>query len=663
MEMQKSLLRLFKGFYSEEKAESFNERGFKYGLLIPDFADDSIVEDAIQMYGKDGKQWNNTFHKSFQTVADKDINTLISQQLTHYFTTYGLEILGLYSEETVYIPAEKLEIPELKEDVDLIYIRPLTTKQVNEKLMTLLTSGIALSKDTVEDVMLLSDFLRREEFDDIKNREVKIALYDRYGVVPKNPDEFLRYLIYKLTGKTLKIQSKELIEELQCSDIDTRFDLLNKYVNTVGGYEKLSSIFLRNKKLFLALKVKSDNYYYDSKKTTRTGINLIINKLRKLAKKNHKPLKDSLLNHITDVNYNSEHLIHIDFEELTKELNDATVFRVIRILNALSYRMTGNNAMLYKIRNGKTYAKQIDSISKPIKTKFSAYHEYIYTYLVMRMTDKVNGKVVYIPSNITYAAPTSEKMFVGNIPVGSCVSVPRDSNMVYGIHWFNKNGRVDLDIKQMNKNESFGWDAQYKTSNNSILFSGDLTTAPEPLGATEVFYVSRDYGYGAWLITLNNFTANNEEIPFEFMVAKEDNPYQATLSDNYVVDPNNILAQCNLKVVPNQYDMVIGLMVITDEDIKLYFEDFSQGSNISSRQTEAKKIAFDFLQQNSRTRLKLHDLLTDAGAIVINSPTYKKSVIKENEDGSCDIVEEEIKADIDLSLEAITKDTIIDLFS
>ena len=87
MEMQKSLLRLFKGFYSEEKAESFNERGFKYGLLIPDFADDSIVEDAIQMYGKDGKQWNNTFHKSFQTVADKDINTLISQQLTHYFTT------------------------------------------------------------------------------------------------------------------------------------------------------------------------------------------------------------------------------------------------------------------------------------------------------------------------------------------------------------------------------------------------------------------------------------------------------------------------------------------------------------------------------------------------------------------------------------------------
>lgn len=101
--------------------------------------------------------------------------------------------------------------------------------------------------------------------------------------------------------------------------------------------------------------------------------------------------------------------------------------------------------------------------------------------MVDRISTNVKGKYIYIPNNITYAAPTSEKQFNGNIPAGSYIEVPRIDDLVYGVHWTNLPGdgkyqsrgfygeikpngeeRVDLDLKQMNKNEVFGWDASYR---------------------------------------------------------------------------------------------------------------------------------------------------------------------------------------------------------
>lgn len=152
--------------------------------------------------------------------------------------------------------------------------------------------------------------------------------------------------------------------------------------------------------------------------------------------------------------------------------------------------------------------------------------------MVDRISTNVKGKYIYIPNNITYAAPTSEKQFNGNIPAGSYIEVPRIDDLVYGVHWTNLPGdgkyqsrgfygeikpngeeRVDLDLKQMNKNEVFGWDASYRSSASDILFSGDITDAPAPTGATELFYVGRNYGHGAFLITLNMFTSNTKDVP------------------------------------------------------------------------------------------------------------------------------------------------------
>lgn len=672
--MEKEILRLFKS-YLGEKSDNVNEKALKYGLLIPDTANDEVVDYAIEKYGKDGTKWNQTFHKDFEIVRNAPIEDLIAQQMIHYITTYGFESLGMYDSDLVYIPREKLEIPELDvENVEFITIKPITEQELTDKIMVLLTSGIALSEQSVNDIMVLSDFIDKNRFDEIKNREIKTTLYDKYNIMPRNPEEFFKYLLFKLTGNTVKIQSVDMIYQIKRSDKKLALEMTESYLrNTPKGYEKLSSIFLRNKNLFLALKVKKEDCIKGEEKV-RVALNKIINKLRKLSEFNHRPLPTNILDRLTDDN------ISIDDSELLKKLDDVTIFREIRILNGILYRLNGNDNIVYRIRNGKSYVNTLKSKTSDFVKVLSHREEVVRQHLMNRLSKKVKGKTVYIPSNITYAAPTSEKQFTGNIPEGSYVEVPRDSNLVYGVYWkniygelldssyygyqpvFNKHEeRVDLDLKQMNKSEVFGWDASYRSAKSDILFSGDMTNAPLPLGASELFYVGKNYGYGAFLVTLNMYTSNSEDVPFEFVIAKA-NKEQPTMRCYYALDPNNILEKIDMVIKNTERQKVLGFIAIGDT-VRFYFNDFSAGASFcTSRRDNVTMGAFDYLQAYSKTQLKLNDLLKESGAFVVDTPTIKKVVVKE-ENGERTVEETEENVDVNLSLESISKETIISMLS
>jgi len=638
---KESLLRLFKGYENQEETKEINKEALKYGILIKS-EDKEIVDMAIKQYGKDGVKWNSTFHKDFEIVRNAPIEDLIIQQMIHYITTYGYEDIGIYNPDTVYIPKEKLEVPELKEDIELVVIKGLSEEEINDKMMVLLTSGIALSEETVKDIIILSEYIDKEKLDEIKNKEVKTALYEKYNIMPSDPEEFLRYLLFKITDNTLKIQNYKMIEDIKSGDKEKALEMLKSYIEK-NGYEKLSSIFLRNKRLFLALKVKKSK-----------EINAIINKLRKLADINHKPMKKNVLDCLTDEK------VEVNLYKLHEMLDKVTIFREIRILNGLLYRLNGNKAIVHRIRNGKSYVRTLENKTFGYVARLETIIKVVKTHLNTRMSEKVKGKVIYIPKNVTYTAPTSEKQFSGNIPDGSYMEVPREDNLVYGIHWkniekeklekdfygsenFKKNReeRVDLDLKQMNKNEVFGWDSSYRSSNSDILFSGDITDAKLPNGATELFYVGQNYGHGAFLITLNMFTTNSEDVPYEFVIAKA--THRPRNRVKYVLDPNNILAKVDMTVKKDEKQKVVGFITIGDT-IRFYFNDFSAGSGISSKQDDVTMGAFDYLQAYSKTQLKLKDLLEDAGAVVIDK-----------------MVEEKI--DIDLSVNNITKESIIKLLS
>ena len=674
--MDKEVLRLFKGFFGESSKE-FNKKGLKFGLLIPNTASDKIVEEAIRQYGKDGNKWNETFHKDFEIVCNAPIEDLIEQQLLHYMTTYGFEDLGIYDSERVYLPRERLEIPELKNDIELIVIKPISASELTEKLMALLTSGIALSEQTIKDIIVLSDFIDKNKFDEIKNREIKTTLYDKYNIMPHNPEEFLRYLIFKATDETLKIQNFKMINAIKSSNKKEALNMFKSYItNTEYGYDKLSSIFLRNKNLFLAFKVKKDQCKGSEQEQVCIELNAIINKLRRLAVSNHNPLSKNILDCLTDEK------IYIDLTKLEKELDKITIFREIRILNGLLYRLNGGHSIVYKIRNGKSYVKTLDNRTLGYINRLKNIIKIVKNHLNERMSKQVKGKTIYIPNDITYMVPTSEKQFNGNIPEGSYIEIPRDSNLVYGIYWknikkengtINKNDihwygeensageeRVDIDLKQMNKNEVFGWDASYRSANNDILFSGDMTDARLPKGASELFYVGQNYGCGAFLVTLNMYTSNSQDIPFEFVIAKATHEPEERVY--YTLDPNNILAKVDMVVSKENKQMVVGFITIGDT-IRFYFNDFSAGSSVrTSTKNDITMGVFDYLNSYSKTQLRLKDLLIDAGAVITEKPIVKSLEPVEGTDGAY-IKFVETPVDIDLSINSITKETIIKLLS
>ncbi len=284
---------------------------------------DHLIEIVESEFGLTVEQMNSSFHKSWAKVKYASMEQLVVEQIVHYITTYGFKSLGVYSESTVYIPNEKLEIPRLKEGITLIVINGYTEEKIKEKLLNLLRSGIALKEDTVKDVVDVALFveLDEEEIATIRNKETKAVLYDFLGMIPENPVEFLRYAVYKATGKTLLIKDRYTIRTISEKDNIDVLALFLKYKQSYG-LERLAEVFYRFKPIFLAFR-------------THRQLKATINKVRRLAKKYHKPMERDYLNDVTAMIKRRE----LDLEELKEALRKANTFRKIRLANSMMCRV------------------------------------------------------------------------------------------------------------------------------------------------------------------------------------------------------------------------------------------------------------------------------------------------------------------------------------
>ena len=667
-----AVLKLFKGFVSEKHSElsRFDQKALIAGVMIPESAPVEVKKQAVDLYGKDGALWNATFHKSWNKVAKAPLAQLVLEQLMHYFTTYGFESLGVYSEDTIYIPKEALDIPELAIDdkIKFVNIKSLAEEDVKSKLMALLTSGIALSEETIEDIKALSDLIDKSRFDEVANREVRTYLYDKYNVMPKDPEAFLRYLIFKATGSTLKIQNKAMLESLKGADRGLVKNMLASYLSADAQAEKrLASIFLRNKNLFLALKSDADT-------EEQKAINRYVNRLRRLAKTYHKALKPQVLDTLTVTKYSAK--------EIDAALDKATLFRAIRCLNALNYRLSSSvsDDIVYRVRNGKSFVSKIatESVKEAVLVQNK---EAVQSYIVSKLAEKVSGKTVYIPEGIVYKAPTSEKQFVNDIPEGSYIELPADKNLIFAVHWNNLepqesikskagrdcDSRVDLDMHMMNSSRQFGWNTSYRDERSQILFSGDVTSAPAPHGATEAYFISHKLKEAAYLITLNDFNGHNRPVPYEFIVASDD-VASSSFSRNYMIDPNKIIYKFNMKITPDKRQITLGIVKADEKTKRFYFNDFAVGaSGAVSTRNEYTLGALSYMTAYNEVQVTLNELLKDAGANIINTQTVvvKKAEAYLDEAGQPQIryVDETVSADIDLSIENIDKTSLIELFS
>jgi len=315
------------------------------------------------------------------------------------------------------------------------------------------------------------------------------------------------------------------------------------------------------------------------------------------------------------------------------ELAKVNTFRKVRLAYALKFRTTDASSILYKIRNGKGYAMEFDFNQQATANRLL---KVVLETIVADLKKSVKGQKIFLPENITYALPVSEKQFTGDFPSGTFVSIPKD--MIFGIHWENTKGnRIDLDLALLNHQGKIGWDGGYRSEAGKILFSGDLTDAPMPKGATELFYVKRQ-GKNASIMTVNFYNfydTEGVEVPLKIVVG---HGTPKSFRKGYILDPNSVLAIARTSI--SQQQKTLGLLVTTTKECRFYFTEVALGRSISSSNSEAvvhtRNYLFDFYENT----IGMRDLLKKAGA---------KFTTKRD------------KCDIDLSPETIEKDTIINL--
>jgi hypothetical protein len=365
-------------------------------------------------------------------------------------------------------------------------------------------------------------------------------------------------------------------------------------------------------------------------------------------------------------------VLNIARPHIIEELNKATIYREIRIINALRLNISSKLANgVYKIRNGKCYVKHKGAPKQPANQMYvwSEALDLIQGHLQNRMKKLVEGKTVYIPKNVMYSAPVSDKQFVNNVPEGSYITIPKGDDMVVGVHWKNlENHRVDLDLHAMNRTEHYGWNAMYRSDGSDIAFSGDITDACGPNGACEVFLIKSCLRDKSFLLTVCDFRNTPETVPFEFIISRA-TPSEVTRQ--YTVDPNKVICMVHNefnKDVPHKEgrpEMTLGYVDVTDNCVKFYFMDFELTKSIASKQTELTMAVFDYIDAVKDTQLTMNELLHMGGAELVSEPYVEKlvevkmlNVMGEEET----LYKKEIeRCDIDLSLEQINKSTFIEL--
>lgn len=567
-----------------------------------------LIEDEV---GINPTQMNSSFHKSWKKVRDAPLFQLMVEQAFHYMTTYGYEQMGIYNPDSVFIPNEKLQMPELSDGIKLTVIKGYTKKQLKEKMAKVLQSGIALK--SVDEFVRIAEYceITTNEISEIKNKEVRVRLYNSIGLVPHDPVEFLRLVVFRTTEKSLIITNNKTIRTIKEStaDIATVFADYDK----IAGYRRLAEIFLRHKRLFLAMKSKP-------------GMRTIINRISTLSHKYHKPLQQPIMNNITGLLKKNE---KISMSRLKDELAESNIFRKIRLLHALNYRISGSNSILYKVRNGKGYSKELEFENIDGAKKI---YDVVLKSIVGDLSH-LKGKKIYIPNNIKYALPATEKQFTGNMPSGSSVTVPRD--MIFGVYWENVNGyRIDIDLSVISiRNGKIGWNARARSDN--ILFSGDVTDAPN--GATELFYVNKHFE-DTLMMYANYFNyTENLSVPLKVIVAGE---HPNSFGRNYMVDPNHI--QCVAKTDIDVKQKILGIIKVTEGECTFYFSETALGDKIASSSDKHNDLARDYLSSYTMSVITLNDVLEMVGA---------------------KLVEEKGKDVVDLSPEVIEKDSFIRLLT
>jgi len=600
-------LKLFGVVLENRAPQSIRKTDFifirEFGIVIAPNASAKAVD--IRSWAKQseltGNQLNGSFHKSWNKVMSASGYKLATEQLLHYFTTYGLEALGLAHPDLVYIPNEVLNTPE---PLPLRIIRGVSRDELISRTFKLLSSGAALKQETIS---LAFDLLDELDYvftgsEDIRNREAKVYAIERTGILPTNPMDLFRWFVYKATGETLLIKNDALIAKIKDSG----------YILPSLSYSQqiaLATHFNRLKPLWLAFKHSDANNP------------AIVNSISKISKIQHKPLAVNLLSNVSKVRTAAEFL---------DVLPSANIFQLVRAYNHLKVRLASDNdSQLYLVRNGKGFAKE-----KPTKRPV-IFYETLADLLIQEIRARFTYEKIYVPDNVDYAIPTSEKQFVGMIPINTEIRIPKDESFgLVGIYWEDGQERTDLDLRADSMSDSVGWNSSYRNTNEDfegIAYSGDMTSAPN--GASEWLYHNKIID--TYSVKINSYRAD-ENHSFKLIVGYGDN-----VKKDYVIDPNRIIFKADLSMV--QEEITLGILAPTENGSSFFLSGAATSNRSVGRDNKVSQIARQALIKQTKNVLRLSDLMA-----LNNDYSYALDV-------------EEAK--YDLAPASLTKDSFLNLFT
>ena len=612
-----------------ETDHSVFESGFCKGIIIDPKCANAYSKAYLENISI---QYNNTFYKTWGDVTSKDRFTLFVDQVLHYFTMNC---------KSQYVPNVYIGEPEWN---SYKIINACTFDEMYDKCMNMLVSGIALKSDVVD---VITDFMitycninnYKPVIDHIKNREALVILCKFLNILPENGNKLFAYIIYKMTGLTMIVKNRETRDAISRvmtrsnRDISMEMHSMLQHL-TNDQMIALAGVFNRYKPLFLAMKGNN------------TLTNRVINKISRLSKQYHVPMIRGFWE--TALENTNMHTL----KEAMNKVKVTNNFKLIQVMQSIRERIllaSGMGDNLYVIRNGKIFIK--DNDYKIVDSRYQAWDE-LYKICKKQLIKNLSKKkcTVKFPTKYELACPTSEKNFIGDLPMGTSCSLENDA--IFGIYWKEAWGTRDFDLSFNDiTGNRIGWNASYGENNDEgMIYSGDLTRAQN--GANEVMYIKENCPDG--IIYVNRYCGEPNSKFKLFFGVKGDRSISDFTRDNLqneycMVNPNDI----SLETMVNQGDMS-QMMVGCILDGRVHFINFSCGySAVASsirKMCANKNLGYDAIREKT----------TQGIVEILKRKAYAALSVK-------DILIEagfkHVETDAELDLTDLNHSTLIELFS
>ena len=426
----------------------------KNGVVL-DFKPDHTQKDAIkQVYPPLPLR---TFF-SYEERTEGDLVQLLVKQLLHYYEVYGLNQPGAFT----------VLSDEGKKIISMRHIMGITKSELGDKVRTLLYSNAPID-DLAPLKRIIQAFDIKYNINSIQNNEARVLLWDEYQNAFESGDDVVRYICYLATENTMLIKSPDVLEKVRATYYPPV--LFEKHIYP------LSQVFNRHKKVIMSAK-RDDNKTF-------------INRISRLSKMTHVPVRESI----------AKTFIHKAFKrEVGADVLDKIHLRdKFKYLNLLSYKKCKHSHNIYRIRNGKVWHKPVDKhYPLPEIERIEGW----VLESIKKDLSHLEGKVVLLDPVVDYGLPTSRKQVLGNLPVGTTITIDK-GKVAVGVHWKNEDGARDLDLSAIDytNGNRIGWGTWAGFEGSDVIFSGDVTDAPGK-GAME-FLVTKK---GQHAVAINIFS-------------------------------------------------------------------------------------------------------------------------------------------------------------